>query len=329
LAAKHLLALINDILDISKLEAGRIELCPETFEADWLVDGLVTTVQPLVAKNSNALEVERVGPADPAGSLGTMHTDPTRLRQCLLNLLSNACKFTEKGRITLSARREERDGQDWLTFAVRDTGIGMTPQEQAKLFQAFVQVDISKTRKYGGTGLGLAISRRLIEMMGGTIDVKSEHGQGSTFTLSLPADVRATRPSDAPSPPEPGERGNTVLVVDDGQAERDLLDRLLTREGFRVVALERGEEAVRVAREVRPVAITLDVSMPGMDGWAVLTALKADPGTADIPVVMLSIVDDRNLGQALGASECLTKPIDFHRLLGLLKRFKSGATGDG
>ena len=183
-SGKHQLSLINDILDMSKIEAGRIDLCPENFDVSRMVQDAVTTIRPVVEKNGNALVL------DAPDGLGQMNSDLTRVRQVLFNLLSNAGKFTEKGSVTLTVRRQAHEGLDWLTFAVRNTGIGLTPEQRGKLFQAFVQADASTTRKFGGTGLGLAISLRLSEMMGGTIVVDSELGRGSTFTLSLPADLQ-------------------------------------------------------------------------------------------------------------------------------------------
>jgi CheY-like chemotaxis protein len=247
------------------------------------------------------------------------------VRQALLNLLSNACKFTDRGTISLAVTREATDGQDWMLFSVSDTGIGMTPEQLARLFEAFSQADAATTRRYGGTGLGLALSRRLCRMMGGDVTVESEAGRGSTFTIRLPA--RVAEPTEEPAasaqaadcvPPGIG----TVLVIDDEAAVRDLMQRFLIREGFRVVTAAGGEEGLRRARELRPDAITLDVMLPGMDGWAVLSALKADPGVADIPVIMLTIVDDRNLGYALGASDYLTKPIDRERLVTVLRQHR-------
>jgi CheY-like chemotaxis protein len=246
------------------------------------------------------------------------------VRQTLFNLLSNACKFTDKGTITLTVSRDARAGRDWLEFAVRDTGIGMTPEQLEKLFEAFTQADAATTRKYGGTGLGLALSRRLCRMMGGDVTAFSEAGQGSTFTIRLPGRVtdggeeRASTPSVTPAPASAG----TVLVIDDEPAVRDLMQRFLSREGFRVVTAASGEEGLRQARDLRPDAITLDVMMPGMDGWAVLSALKGDAALADIPVVMLTIVDDKNLGYALGASDYLTKPIDRERLTAVLDKYR-------
>jgi CheY-like chemotaxis protein len=254
-----------------------------------------------------------------------MHADLTKVRQALFNLLSNACKFTQDGTVTLAVERAAGLGGDWLGFAVTDTGIGMTPEQMTRLFESFGQADASVSRRFGGTGLGLALSRRLARMMGGDITVASVSGQGSTFALRLPARVGEPAP-EAPRAVESEKRGDagggTVLVVDDDEAVRDLMQRFLGREGFRVVVTGRGDEALRLAREIAPDAITLDVMMPGMDGWAVLTALKADALTADIPVVMVTIVDDRNLGYALGAADYLTKPIDRERLIAVLARHR-------
>jgi CheY-like chemotaxis protein/anti-sigma regulatory factor (Ser/Thr protein kinase) len=255
-----------------------------------------------------------------------MHADVTKVRQALLNLLGNACKFTERGTITLAVAREPVDGRGWLSFTVRDTGIGMTPAQLARLFEAFSQADAATTRKYGGTGLGLALSRRLCRMMGGDVTVESEAGRGSTFTVRLPALVTPASEPGAEaatpvSPQAPASHG-TVLVIDDEAAVRDLMQRFLVKEGFRVATAAGGDEGLRRARELHPDAITLDVMMPGMDGWAVLAALKADPAVADIPVIMLTIVDDRNLGYALGAAEYLTKPVDRERLVAVLKKYR-------
>jgi signal transduction histidine kinase len=179
-AGRHLLALINDILDLSKIEAGRMELQLEDFPLAPLIDGVVKTIEPLAAKNGNRVAVN----CD--GAIKSLHADQMRLRQTLLNLMSNANKFTERGTISVDARQAQENGRDWITIAVADTGIGMTPEQMGKLFQEFSQADASTTRKYGGTGLGLAISKRFCEMMGGDITVESEVGRGSTFTIRLP-----------------------------------------------------------------------------------------------------------------------------------------------
>ena len=327
-AGKHLLMLINDILDISKIEAGKMQLLPEIFGIADLVREMEATIRPLAAKNSNALEVQA------ADDLGTMQSDVTRVRQCLLNLLSNACKFTNDGTVGLIVRREASSGRDWIIFQVRDSGIGLTPEQIARLFQAFTQADASTTRKYGGTGLGLAITKKICQLMGGNIAVESVPGVGSTFTLRLPANLGPTEqeadgseaadvsiasaafPSKSPNSP-------TVLVIDDDPVTHELMARLLAEEGFAVIPARSGRDGLRIAHEVRPDAITLDVMMPGMDGWSTLTALKADPELASIPVVLLTIVDDRGRGFALGASDFLTKPIDKGRLVGILKTYQN------
>jgi PAS domain S-box-containing protein len=321
-SARHLLTLINDILDLSKIDAGKVELCLETFDLAPMIADAATTIRPLIDKNGNALEV-RAG-----AGLGTLHADQTRVRQVLFNLLSNAGKFTQQGTVTLAAEREAAPSGDWVVFRVRDTGIGMTPEQMAKLFQPFTQADVSTARTYGGTGLGLAISRKLAQMMGGDVTVESAPGQGSTFTLRLPAEVKKPRPeparapaaAPAAAPPAPAPGAHTVLVADDDPSVADLLTRWLGGE-FNVVPVARGEDVLAAARQVRPQAITLDVMMPGMDGWSVLSALKADPELADVPVVMLTIVEDANLGHALGAADYLTKPVERERLLRVLAKY--------
>jgi CheY-like chemotaxis protein len=275
------------------------------------------------------------------------------VRQSLFNLLSNACKFTDHGTITLAVAREQAVGgptadegrqtanptppsavlrlpsaaqtADWLTFRVSDTGIGMSPEQLGRLFEAFSQADASTTRKYGGTGLGLAISRRFCRMMGGDITVQSAPGEGTTFTIRLPATVAEPHAGAAlaSTPEAEGDgKAGTVLVIDDDPAVHELMRRSLAREGFRVEVAGGGEEGLRRARERRPEAITLDVMMPGMDGWAVLAALQADPELAAIPVVMLTIADERNLGYALGAADYLTKPVERERLTTVLQRYR-------
>jgi len=295
-----------------------MELYLESFDVPSLVHDIAAVIQPLAAKNSNRLDVQC------PDTVGTMRADLTKVRQALFNLLSNACKFTDQGTITLAVAREAIDGRETMVFSVTDTGIGMTPEQLAKLFEVFSQADAATTRKYGGTGLGLALSRRLCRMMGGDVTVESGAGRGSTFTIRLPAEVVEAHeePTAAPTAPASASGVGAVLVVDDEAAVRDLMQRFLAKEGFRVVTASGGDEGLRLARELRPDVITLDVMMPGMDGWAVLSALKADPAIADIPVVMLTIIDDKNLGYALGASDYLTKPIDRERLVTVLRQYR-------
>ncbi len=316
-AGKHLLALINDILDLSKIEAGKMDFYFETFEVRSMIDDVAATIAPLAEKNRNTVDVSCTD------EVGAMHSDLTKIRQALFNLLSNACKFTEDGTITLEARREHATDGDWIRFAVADEGIGMTPAQTAKVFDAFTQADSSTTRNYGGTGLGLAITKNFCALMNGEITVDSEPGKGSTFTIRLPAvaEAPAEEAADEPAPQAVAANGaRTVLVVDDDPVVRDLLSRHLSRSGYRVETASGGEQALALAREVEPDAITLDVLMPTMDGWAVLAALKDDPALAAIPVIMVTIVDDRSIGFSLGASDYLNKPVDADKLIALLRK---------
>jgi signal transduction histidine kinase/DNA-binding response OmpR family regulator len=321
-AGKHLLALINDVLDLSKIEAGKMELFLEDFDVRALVQDVEATIRPMVEKNENLLEVRC--PAD----VGQIHADLTRVRQILFNLVSNAAKFTQRGRVAVEVQPVRIQGQPWVEFAVADSGIGLTPEQQRRLFQSFSQADPSTSRKYGGTGLGLVISRRFAQMMGGDITVHSEFGRGSTFTVRLPrmGGPPVPIPGHAAVGAEPSSPGPLVLVVDDDKATRELITRGLEKEGFRVTVAPSGEEALRIARERKPDVISLDVVMPGMDGWTVLRTLKADPITAAIPVVMVSMLDDRDIGHALGAADYLTKPFDRQKLVTALRRYRRDGT---
>jgi signal transduction histidine kinase/CheY-like chemotaxis protein len=408
-SATHLLGLINGILDLSKVEAGKMTLYLEEFDVSQMILEVVATIQPLMTKNGNRLEV--VCPSD----IGRMRADLTKLRQVLFNLLSNANKFTEKGTVRLKVGMAETGGQ-WaevrsqkahmdgagspagdpaqgvsassskaaegcrtpkpggvpsaldrrdsvlecgapaplspgtsdlpgvtgngqrttdhrslITFTVSDTGIGMTPEQLGRLFQAFSQADTATSKKYGGTGLGLAISRKFCELMGGSLEVQSVPGQGSTFTVTLPVEVHEPAPRHAvastSSTPSTAPRLpiSTLLVIDDDPAVRDLMTRTLSQEGYSVHTAENGARGLELAKALKPAVITLDVMMPGMDGWAVVSALKADPELSNIPVVMLTIVDDQKLGYTLGAADYLTKPIDWKRLTSVLERYRDQA----
>ena len=318
-AGRHLLSLINNILDLSKIEAGKIDLYFETFDVREMVDEVASTVMPLTAKNNNTLVVTC------AEDIGDMHSDMTRIRQVLFNLLSNASKFTENGNIILEAKRESANGRDDILISVADQGIGMTPEQVDKVFDAFTQADSSTTRHYGGTGLGLAITKTFCEMLHGEIHCASEQGKGSTFAVRLPADAEAAVPAAAAAAESAteitGEAGaQTVLVIDDDPDVRDLLSRHLSKGGYRVATAGGGEEGLKCARELRPDAITLDVLMPTMDGWAVLSALKDDAELSEIPVIMVSMLDDRSLGYSLGAADYLNKPVEHERLLAVLRK---------
>jgi len=323
-AGKHLLSLINNILDLSKIEAGKMDLYIEEVEVNQLLQEVVSTISPLIEKNHNKFAVNQ------GAGLGRINTDVTKIRQVLFNLLSNAAKFAENGTITLTVEREYVGMQDWIAIRVSDTGIGMTEEQCSKLFQAFTQADASTTRKYGGTGLGLAISQRFCQMMGGNIAVTSALGKGTTFTARIPSDAAkaAAMPLLAGEEVAASDAGElegqpTILVIDDDPTVHDLMRRFLTKESLRMRSAMNGETGLKLARELHPDLITLDVLMPGLDGWAVLTALKSDPELSDIPVIMLSIEDEINVGYSLGAADFMTKPVDWERFGALLLKHQS------
>ncbi|GIO16085.1 hypothetical protein J19TS2_56400 [Cohnella xylanilytica] len=315
-AGKHLLSLINDILDISKIEAGKMDLHFETCDVPGLVQDVLTTVKPLISANGNRLETSLAE--------GEITTDVTKLRQILINLLSNASKFTKEGTIAFEAARQARGRQDGYRFSVRDTGIGMTPEQLGRLFQPFTQADSSTTRKYGGTGLGLAISQRFCQMMGGDIRVESELGVGSTFECWLPIDPAKSEAAagrqDAANAADSNHQVS-ILVIDDEPLSQQLIKRYLAKEGWTLAFAESGQEGLELSRKLRPKVICLDILMPSMDGWSVLSALKNDPELQDIPVIILSGTSDMQLGYALGASEFLTKPIKRDRLISIIDKY--------
>ncbi len=319
--ARHLLGLINDVLDISKVESGRMEVYAEDFDAGRLLQDVVATMQALMDKNGNTLVLQ-------APPLGTMHQDVTKLRQMLLNLLSNAAKFTQNGTITLSAERFARpDGLDEVTLKVSDTGIGMTPEQLQHLFQRFQQADASTTRRFGGTGLGLSITRAFATMLGGAVDVASAPGQGTTFTLRLPAYWQPAQASAIDGAGEAEAGQHPVLVIDDDPAVLDLMTRFLQKDGFAVRTASDGETGLKLAAQLRPSVILLDILMPRLDGWGVLSRLKADPALAPIPVVVVSFVNERGLGYSLGAADYLTKPVEWDHLKQALDRLAEEKAG--
>ena len=326
-AGTHLLSLINDVLDLSKIESGKMEIFAEVFDVDGLIDQIAGTAQPLMTKNNNHFRIER------GDTLGNASQDVTKLRQSLLNLLSNAAKFTHEGTVTLQAGRQTQGDGDVLTFAVSDTGIGIAADKLDHVFDEFSQADNSTTRDYGGTGLGLTITRRFCQMLGGDLSVTSKPGAGSTFTIRLPATLPGAKVPQATTPQSttggvhasdevhPAKHGNTVLVIDDDPEACEIIRRFLEKDGFEVVTALSGAEGLRLAHVLQPVAITLDVMMPDMDGWSVLRALQVDPVLHTIPVVMLTMVDDKTRGYSLGATDYLTKPVDRARLHNTLARF--------
>ena len=325
-AGRHLLGLINDILDLSKVEAGKMDVFIEDIDISSLLDEVKSIIAPLVAKNGNKLELHL------ADHIGSMRTDRTKVKQCLLNVLSNASKFTQDGKLTIEVERLETD-RPLIQITISDTGIGMSEEQLGRLFQAFSQADASTTKKFGGTGLGLAITRHFCRLLGGDITVASQVGAGSTFTITLPDQAaephRSTAPVEADlelpriNSVDAAVNAVTVLVVDDDPAARDLLTTNLGREGYRTVQARSGDEALELARKLRPDAITLDVLMPKKDGWTVLGALKADPELCDIPVIMVTVAPDRGIGLSLGAAEVMTKPVDRAELTSLLRQLLS------
>ncbi len=309
-SAEHLLSLINTILDIAKIEAGRLEVLAASFRVQSVLEQCIATTQPLL-KPEVTLEQQI------DGQIGMLYSDQDKLRQIVLNLLSNAAKFTHSGKILLTARQ---DGEN-LRVAVVDTGIGISAEALPRIFKEFQQADTSTTRQYGGTGLGLSISRNLAHLLGGDLNVDSEPGVGSTFTLIIPLQLRKSPLAVLEELPAPLPAANAVsssaahvkkhvLVIDDDPDAVYLLQENLNRQEFEITGTRSGREGLRLARELQPQAILLDVIMPGADGWQILHDLKNNPATAKIPVILLTIVDKKALGFRLGAAAYLLKPLD-------------------
>ncbi|MCB9703942.1 MAG: response regulator [Myxococcales bacterium] len=339
-AAIHLLGLINDILDLSKIEAGKMEIHLEDVDLDEVIDGVVDVVRPLAEGSRDRLVVRS------NRHLGLVRSDRIKLRQSLINLLSNACKFTRDGTVELAVTREGEGDEGWLSFAVRDTGIGIPPERLDEIFEAFTQADASTTRKYGGTGLGLAITRRFARLLGGDVEVASVVGEGSTFTLRLPIQAKPVEASGPPARREEVEVAHdeaalvtlaeilpaldeapVVLVIDDDPAVHDLVARFLVREGIRIRSAYDAREGIAHARAYRPAVILLDIIMPGIDGWEALTILKSDPALASIPVVLSSIVGEEQRAYSLGADDYLLKPVRRDALVSILERHCPGKRG--
>jgi PAS domain S-box-containing protein len=315
-SGQHLLRLINDILDLSKIDAGKMELSIDDVNITELLQSVIPTTKGLLKDKAIKL-VEDIAP-----DLPMVRADPIRIRQILLNLLSNAAKFTEEGTITLSASYElNQDGQPEIVIRVIDTGSGIAPEDRKKLFQPFSQVDSSPTRKTGGTGLGLSISKRLVELHGGRIEVISEVGKGSTFYFTLPLPkIKPVSISGVVPPP-----GKTILSIDDDVQVIALYEKYLNPQGYQVIGLTDPVKAVEKAKEFQPYAITLDIMMPGRDGWSVLAELKQNPDTHDIPIIICSIVEDNDKGFSLGATGYLMKPILEEDLLNALDRLNGSS----
>jgi signal transduction histidine kinase/CheY-like chemotaxis protein len=332
-SGQHLLRLINDVLDLSKIEAGKIELFAESINVAALVTQVADAVKPLISTNDNQLEILEMD------ETVIMYSDVTRIRQILFNLLSNAAKFTTRGSIQLGSSCNRELGT--VTFTVADNGIGMTDKQIEGIFDSFSQADASTTRDYGGTGLGLTITRRFCRMLGGEVSVTSAPGKGAEFCVVLPInlpDKALPQPTESAASKTSTEPVNNnvqrrdgkalVLIVDDDPAACDLMSRYLVKEGFAVVTANRGEECLRLAEELRPDVITLDVQMPEMDGWTVLSRLKSSKELGAIPVVLVTILDESNLGYTLGAADYINKPIDRGALAALLRQYVDTATSN-
>lgn len=323
-SARHLLTLINDVLDLSKLEAGKIDIFLEDVAVEELVTEMQSIISPLLDKNKNTFKL------DIMPEVGMMHTDVVRVRQILLNLLSNACKFTKQGIISLNIKTFAKDNKEWIQFIVNDTGEGIEADKLKKLFQAFTQADASTTRKYGGTGLGLYLTKQFSEILGGYVSVESEYGKGSTFTVTLPREsvvgtqksTFTTKTKEEDKKNEPG-RPKVILIVDDDPKVHQEIEGSLKETDYSIIHAFNGEEGLSMARMHHPDAIVLDVIMPLMDGWTVLSVLKSTVSLSSIPVILISIVEEENLGFALGAIDYFHKPIDAKKLVikikGLLK----------
>jgi two-component system sensor histidine kinase BarA len=319
-AAQHLLDLINHILDLAKIEAGRMEIHLEATDLNAVVKQVAETIRPMMLKNRNHMEVAV------EGASSELHVDSGKLLQILLNLLSNAAKFTHAGLVRVKLQVSDA----LLSIAVADNGIGMAPEQQTQIFEEFRQVDMSSTRNYEGTGLGLTITKRFCELLGGTIAVESEPAKGSTFTVHIPLPVQAGAPAGAGPPkglaalkaPERqrSEEASSILLVDDDPAFLDILSRTLEQSGYEVHTARNANDALTLLRALHPLAVTLDLEMPDADGWSVLSEIKNDPALRNTPVIVISILDERTRGLGLGAYEFLTKPLERSRLLSAIKR---------
>lgn len=316
--SKLLSSLIDDILDLSKVEAGKMEMHLESFEISSLVKEVVSMIKPLNEKHGNTVVI------DCPPNLDKMYADKTRVSQSLFNLLSNACKFTENGQITLSIEPYTKENEPWISFAVKDTGIGMGKEQMQELFKAFYQADSSINRKYSGTGLKLALTKQFSQMMGGDINVQSELGKGSTFTIHLPVQGKKNQAIFPMGKIEENREFTpnlrNILVIDDDRITHNVIKHSLSSSKFSVISANNGTEGLHLAQEMQPDVIFLDVVMPGMDGWEVLGKLKENPQLADIPVIMVTTIDEKNYGYALGATEYLLKPFNRKQLATVLER---------
>ena len=316
-AGKHLLALINDILDISKIEAGKMELDIQDLNLEKLFQEVSDTSETLIKKNNNTCTIEKLD-GNPA-----IVGDSVKIKQILFNLVSNAAKFTENGKIFIGYKENEKS-KNFIDLYVRDTGIGIDKEKVDKVFEEFGQEDSSTTRKYGGTGLGLSLCKKFSELMGGSIKLESEKGVGSTFTVTIPKIVvkgEQLKQTIEEQQIEPGKK--VILVVDDDPTARDLIKRTLEKENYIVFAAASGNEAIDIANKKNPHLITLDIMMPQKSGWDTLKELRQISKFKNTPVIMVSMLDDDNTGQLLGADQYLQKPVDRDKLVNTISLFKN------
>jgi len=314
-SGKHLLGLINDVLDISKIEAGKMDIFAEQIDVKQLIGEVSATVQPLVDKQHNALSSEY------DDKIGMIYTDLTKLRQALLNLLSNACKFTESGTITLTVERFQKEGSDWICFKVQDTGIGITEAQKDKIFNAFTQADASTTRKYGGTGLGLVISKRFIEMLQGNIVLESQYGHGSCFSLTIPAEYHAVHSGHIPlelaeQHPIKAYKINKplALIIDDNKNTRNLIAKYVEKLNYTLVTANSCEQAKQIISQLYPNVVIMDVDIERQAGWTLLSDLKANSNYTKLPIIALAPQNDKHTIHSLGATDVLVKPLDKPQL---------------
>jgi CheY-like chemotaxis protein len=308
--------LINNVLDLSKIEAGKMDMYFTPFNIDTMIETIKDVSNPLAAKNNNEFIIKNnIG--------GDMTSDETKLRQCIVNFLSNAFKFTENGQVALLINSKEIDGKEFVNFDIKDTGIGMTEEQLGKLFDTYTQAERSTSAKYGGTGLGLSISKHFAEMMGGGVEVTSKVGEGSTFSIFVPriSQDEETVDDENFENPEINEGQDYILLVDDDKTTHDVVRRAIKKEGHTVYSCFDGDEGIEQARKYLPKLILLDVLMPGRDGWSVLKELKKDKKLKDIPVVITSVLNEESMANSLGADDYMKKPIDRTFFINIVKRY--------
>jgi signal transduction histidine kinase/CheY-like chemotaxis protein len=319
----HLLSLINNILDLSKIEAGKMELFVTNFEIENMIQTIKDVSEPLAAKNDNGFVINL------DGAMGSMSQDETKLRQCLTNFLSNGFKFTKNGTVTLDVKSRIEGDVEFVDFAVIDTGAGMSPEGVVKVFEEYTQAERSTSANYGGTGLGLPISKKFAEIMGGDVVVTSEEGVGSVFTMSVPRVCPEYNEDEVEGNViNLDDQDNLVVLVDDDVAMHDLIKRTISKLNLTLLGATNSEKGMELIREVKPKLILLDVLMPGRDGWSLLKECKTDQELKDIPVIMISQLNQSNLASSLGANDYLTKPLDRTHFINTLKRILGNETQD-